>query len=418
MLSKKLFLSSIVLFVLVSLPLISSVGASSDIWSRTYGGKYEDVAYSVVETSDGGFALAGWRRPSLGEHSDLWLVKTDAYGNMEWNGTFGGIEEETAYSLVETSDGGFAAAGFTKSFGAGLADFWLVKTDFYGNMEWNKTYGGAKEDYANYMMITSDGGFALAGYTNSFGVDGFDFLMVKTDNYGNIEWYRTYGGLAYEKAIYLVEESDGGYVLAGTSSSSERDDIFWLVKIDRFGNMMWNKSIGLEMYSSVVKTSDGGFALYGGIVENIWSFSYTTWLIKTDAYGNVLWNQTYGSTYPESFPKYSLVETTDGGFAFAGGNRLNKTDACGNMEWSRIYNGIIHSLDITSNGGYVLAGEIPSETGRSDFWLIKTDQYGIIPEFPSWLILPLFLTVTLVVAIFRRKLSKTGKPAFILGDYT
>jgi hypothetical protein len=405
--SPKLFLSIMLLFVLVSFLFVGSVGASSEMWSRTFGGKYEDVAYFVVETSDGGFALVGWRRPSWGEHSDLCLVKTDVYGNMEWNVTFGGIEEETAYSVVETSDGGFAAAGFTKSFGAGLADFCLVKTDSCGNLEWNKTYGGAKKDYANYVIQTSDGGFALTGYTNSFGVDGFDFLMVKTDAYGNMEWYKTYGGSAHEKAIYLVEESDGGYVLAGTYTDAVGQD-FWLAKTDSFGNMMWNKSIGLEMYSSVVKTSDGGFALYGGTVENIWSFSYTTWLIKTDAYGNVQWNQTYGNRFQESFSAFSLVETSDGGFAFAGGNRLNKTDAYGNMEWSRTYNGTIRSLDLTSNGGYILAGEIPSEEGgRPDFWLAKTDEYGVISEFPSWLILPLFLMATFVAVIVKKRLSQS-----------
>jgi hypothetical protein len=132
-LSKKLFLASTtVLFVLVSLLFIGSVGASSEMWSQTYGGADQEVAHSLVETSDGGYALAGstgWYFPGI---HDFWLVKTDANGNMEWNQTYGESEEEVAYSLVEASDGGFAIAGYTGSFGAGEADFWLIKTDEYG----------------------------------------------------------------------------------------------------------------------------------------------------------------------------------------------------------------------------------------------------------------------------------------------
>jgi len=130
--SKKLFLASTILFVLITLPLIGSVGASSELWSQTYGGEYGDIAYSLVETSDGGYALAGVTSSFGAGLSDFWLVKTDSSGNMEWNQTYGGTEYEVAYSLVATSDGGYALAGSTRSFGAGGYDFWLVKTDANG----------------------------------------------------------------------------------------------------------------------------------------------------------------------------------------------------------------------------------------------------------------------------------------------
>jgi len=132
MLSKKLFLSSIVLFVLVSFPLISSVGASSEMWSQTYGGTSSDSAAAMVQTSDGGYAIAGYTESFGAGSYDFWLVKTDANGNLEWNQTCGGAGIEHAYSLVETSDGGYAIAGYTWSYGAGASDFWLVKTDEYG----------------------------------------------------------------------------------------------------------------------------------------------------------------------------------------------------------------------------------------------------------------------------------------------
>jgi hypothetical protein len=185
-LSKKLFLASAVLFVLASLLFIGSVGASSEMWSQTYGGADQEVAHSLVETSDGGYALAGYTNSSGAGHDDFWLVKTDANGNMEWNQTYGGVESDVANSLVETSDGGYALAGWTASFGAGDNDFWLVKTDANGNMEWNQTYGESEEEVAYSLVEASDGGFAIAGYTGSFGAGEADFWLIKTDEYGII----------------------------------------------------------------------------------------------------------------------------------------------------------------------------------------------------------------------------------------
>jgi len=232
--SKKLFLASTtVLFVLVSLLFIGSVEASSEMWSQTYGGEYGDItysfdiAYSLVETSDGGFALAGYTSSFGAGDYDCWLVKTDAYGNMEWNKTYGGESSDAAYSLVETSDGGFAMAGQLAN------EFWLVKIDASGNMIWNQTYG---EGSASSLVETSDGGYALAGETYIFGAGLFDFWLVKTDAYGNMEWNQTYGGEYGDIAHSLVETSDGGYALAGeTYSFGAGASDFWLVKTDANG---------------------------------------------------------------------------------------------------------------------------------------------------------------------------------------
>jgi hypothetical protein len=180
----KLFLSGIVLFVLLSFPIINAAGASLELWSQTYGGTRSDSAEAMVQTSDGGFALAGYTKSFGAGSYDFWLVKTDEYGNMEWNQTYGGTWIDIAYALVETSDGGYAIAGSTESFGAGRRDFWLVKTDGDGNVEWNQTYGGAQHEVAYGLVTTSDGGYALAGGTWSFGAGGEDFWLVKTDAQG------------------------------------------------------------------------------------------------------------------------------------------------------------------------------------------------------------------------------------------
>jgi predicted secreted protein len=142
----------------------------------------------LIQTSDGGYALAGSTQ-SFGAGSwDFWLVKTDAAGNAQWNRTYGGTSDDEAYALVQTVDGGYALAGYTGSIGAGYYDFWLVKTDASGNEQWNKTYGGTGDDDASALVQTGDGGYALAGRTESFGAGNYDFWLVKTDVESGLAW--------------------------------------------------------------------------------------------------------------------------------------------------------------------------------------------------------------------------------------
>jgi hypothetical protein len=400
--SKKLFLSSAILFVLVSFLFVGSVSASSELWSQTYGGKSTDIGRSLVETSDGGYAIAGETNSFGAGKDDFWLVKIDSNGNMEWNRTYGGVEPDRVYSLIETSDGGYALLGYTY-VGVVNHDILLIKTDANGNMEWNRTYRGAKDEMAYSLVETSDGGYALAGNTND------DFLLVKTDLVGNIVWSKTYGA---GTANSLIKTSDGGYALAGGGR---------LVKTDEHGNMEWNQTYSKGSIRSFVETSDGGYALAGssptGFLES--SFYADFYLAKTDEYGNVEWNRTYNGKGIEN--AYSLVETSDGGYALAGETAtlvygsadfwLVKTDDYGNVKWNQTYGGAnnegAYSLVETFDGGYALAGYTESfGAGSYDFWLIKTDAQGI-PEFPSWT--PLLITLVALVAVMvvcRHKLNK------------
>jgi hypothetical protein len=396
---KRLFLTSIVLIVLVGFLFVDSVGASSTMWSRTYGGAADDEATAVVQTSDGGYAIAGYTE------SGALLLKIDSYGNIEWNQTYVG---GTALSLVETSDGGYALAGRTTSFGVGGYDFWLVKTDEYGVMEWNQKYrGGADDEIASALVEPSDGGYALAGGTS----------LVKTDANGNIQWNKTYGEEGFYSFYSLVATSDGGYALAGCGGFITTS--FWLVKTDEYGTMEWSNEYGeygTSTAHSVVATSDGGYALAGD-TDPFGPEGFDVLLVKTDSNGNMEWNRTYGGTGWDT--AHSLVVTSDGGFALAGTINayttdnsdfwLVKTDRYGNMEWNRTYGETgmenAYSLVEASDGGYVIAGETSSfGAGDSDFWLVKTDEYGVIPEFPSWIILPLVLIVTVGVLLFKRRL--------------
>ena len=392
------------------------------MWSQTYGGAENDYANSVVQTSDGGYAIAGSTQSFGAGNTDFWLVKTDGAGNMKWSRTYGGEVNDIAYSLVQTSDGGFALAGEANSFIGESADFWLVKTDERGNMEWNRTYGGIGNDRAKSLIQTSDGGYALAGSTEAFGAGEWDSWLVKTDEYGDMEWNKTYGGTRSEGASSLIVTSDGGFALAGSTSSFGVGLInFWLVKTDGAGNMEWNQTYGSSIrnfFSSLIEVSDGGFVMAGDIHSGD-AGGENFWLVKTDGAGNMEWNQTYIEADMDR--PHSLVQTSDGGFALAGETKsfgagnfdfwLVKTDGLGNKEWNRTYGGAdidrANSVVQTSDGGYAVAGNTLSfGAGSYDFWLVKTNAQGI-PEFPSWTILPLLLAATVVVIVYRKKLYRT-----------
>jgi predicted secreted protein len=371
---------------------IRGVDAPPVEWSKTYGGTGYENARCMIQTSDGGYALAGDTESFGAGNKDFWLVKTDGSGNMNWNQTYGGNRAEIAFSVVETSDGGYALAGRTMSFGAVMADYCLVKVGASGNQEWRRRYGGTGVEAAQSVVETSDGGYAMAGFTDSFGAGGEDFWLVKVDSSGNHEWNKTYGGPLADSASFLVETDDGGYVLAGyTESFGAGGEDFWLVKVDSSGNHEWNKTYGgagAEVLWSVVETSDGGYAM-AGYTESFGAGDRDFWLVKVDSSGNHEWNKTYGGAGVD--PAHSLVETSvveagDGGYALAGftvsfgaGGQdgwLIKTDANGNMEWNQTYGGnendFLNSVVRTDDGGYALAGFTESSgAGNADFWLIK-----------------------------------------------
>jgi len=417
----KKFMLTVALFGLLMFSLVIPVGASS-MWSQTYGGTEKDGALSLVQTSDGGYAMVGYTCSFGAGEDDFWLIKTDEVGKMQWNRTYGGTGSDIAISLIETSDGGYALVGYTESFGAGSDDFWFVKTDETGNMQWNRTYGGTKGDYAFSLVETADGGYTIAGYTRSYGAGRDDFWLIHVDSSGNAEWNRTYGGWDDDGAIFLVQTSDGGYALVGMTESfghgSDRDD-FWLVKTDSSGNMEWTQTYGgpnNEYGFCLVQTSDGGYAM-AGCTYSFGAGSHDSWLVKTDAFGNMEWNQTYGGTDADGTT--SLIQTADGGYILAGSTKsfgagdfdwwLIKTDGAGNMQWNQTYGGsgtdIASSLVETSDGGYAIAGYTFSVgAGNSDLWLVKTDEQGVIPEFPSWIILPLFMITALFVMVIKKKM--------------
>ncbi len=266
-------------------PISGTVGEGT--WQRTFGGTASDAAYSVQETSDGGYVLAGKTSSFGAGGGDMYLVKTDTNGNELWSRTFGGTDYDGAWSVQETSDGGYILAGSTKSFGAGSLDMYLVKTDANGDKLWSRTFGGTDSDWARSVQETSDGGYILAGGTG--GAGSCDMYLVKTDADGHELWSRTFGGTGSDCAESVQETSDGGYILAGcTGSFGAGSGDMYLVKTDANGNELWSRTFGgtdCDEAWSVQETSDGGYILAG----NTMSFGAgerDMYLVKTDANGN------------------------------------------------------------------------------------------------------------------------------------
>jgi hypothetical protein len=207
-------------------------------FAKTYGVTGSDYAYSVQQTSDGGYIVAGGTASFGAGSVDFLLIKTDANGNIIWVKTYGGISYDNARSVQQTSDGGYIVAGLTSSFGAGNWDVWLIKTDANGNLQWAKTYGGTNYDYAYSVQQTSDGGYIMTGGTASFGAGNWDVWLIKTDANGNLQWAKTYGGTDDDYAYSVQQTSDGGYILAGvTSSFGAGGSDFFLIKTDANGNI-------------------------------------------------------------------------------------------------------------------------------------------------------------------------------------
>jgi hypothetical protein len=220
-----------------------------------------------LQTNDGGYLLAG-RTYSFGAgEDDFWLVKTDANGDSLWSQTYGGFDYEECYSIQQTTDGGYILGGVTRSFGAGDFNFWLVKTDAVGTEEWSRPYGGSNMDFCHSVQQTSDGGFVLAGNTESYGAGGWDYWLVKTNAVGDELWSRTFGGSGYDWCNSVQQRADGGYVLSGNTESYGAGTYdFWLIRTNTDGDSIWSRTFGgseWDRCQSGLWTTDGVYVLAG-----------------------------------------------------------------------------------------------------------------------------------------------------------
>jgi hypothetical protein len=360
---------------------------------KAIGGPESERGNSLIQTSDGGYAIAGFTISFGAGEADVYVVKLDANGNLQWTKTIGGPKDDLGFSLIQTSDGGYAIAGYTSSFGAGNYDVYVVKLDANGNLQWTKTIGGPKGDWGFSLIQTSDGGYAIAGLTISFGAGEWDVYVVKLDANGNLQWTRTIGGPKRDWSFSLIQTSDGGYVIAGyTESFGAGEWDVYVVKLDANGNLQWTKTIGgpgYEIGFSLIQTSDGGHAI-AGATNSFGAGKTDIYVVKLDAKGNLQWTKTIGG--PASETGYSLIQTSDGGYAIAGATQsfgagqldvyVVKLNADGNLQWTKTISAKNEdlgrlSLIQTSDGGYAIAGfTISFGAGKKDVYFVKLDKNG------------------------------------------
>jgi len=300
--------------------LIKTDSNGNKIWDKRFGADETDWGSSVRQTSDGGYIIAGATESYTDGVRAAWLIKTDSNGNKIWDKTYGGYNSEKGYSVQQTSDNGYILAGVTYSYGAGKNDAWLVKTDASGNKLWDKTFGGAETDEVYSIQETTDNGYIMTGYTESYGAGEMDAWLIKTDSNGNKIWDKTFGGADNYIARSVKQTSDGGYIIGGYMNPPT-DDIanFLIIKTDADGNKIWEQTFGGERSErayTVELTSDGGYLLAGTRLGG--GFSKHVWLVKTDANGNKLWDQQSLYRAPSAQEGYSLQRTSDNGYIITG----------------------------------------------------------------------------------------------------
>lgn len=351
---------------------ILKLDADGDIeWQRTLGGSDNESALSVWQTSDGGYIVGAQTKSDDGDVSghhgndDYWIIKLTATGDLEWQRTYGGSANEILGSVYQTSDGGYFVCGLTGSNNGdvsgnhGLTDIWVLKLDNTGAIEWQKTLGGSDFDYANQASQTADGGYIISGYTRS--IDGdlsfsrgeSDIWIIKLDEQGEVEWKNTFGGNMTDVSTSIKQTSDGGYAVIGFTLSTGGDvtthhgsaDI-WVLKLDSAGSLEWQRTFGgtqSEIGTSIQLTNDGGFILIGNssssdgqVSEN--QGSLDCWLVRLDALGDIVWQKTFGGSDDDQ--GFSAVQASDGGFIFCAG---------------------VYSND----------GDVSGHHGNADFWVVK-----------------------------------------------
>lgn len=350
--------------------------------------------------------------------------------SIQWQKSFGGSAAETAKSIVQTPDGGYITAGFSKSsdgnatMNHGNNDVWIVKMDASGNLQWQKSLGGSGDDQANSIRNTSDGGYIVAGFTESTNGDvtlnkGFsDYWIIKLNSLGNIEWQKTYGGIYHDIATSVRQTTDGGYVVAGYTSSNTGDVTgnhgstdYWIIKLDSSGNLQWQKALGGssgERAFDIQQTNDGGYIVagdtysYNGDLTTAPLGSRDFWIVKLGNSGNIIWEKRFGGSGEDN--AYSIAQTADHGYIISGTTTSNngnvtfnngqgdywviKLDTLGSLQWQKTFGGInydqAYSITQSSDESYLVAGYIstlPATTeaptsASSQYWLVKMDYSG------------------------------------------
>ncbi len=338
--------------------LIKTDAEGTLLWSRTYGGSKDDRGQAVIQTTDGGYAITGYAMSDDGDGSnnegfhDNWVLKLDSQGVIEWEQSFGFSGHDHSYDIVESEDGGLFFTGFLditsakadgytdKSYSLtrhGVGEFWGTKLNAQGALEWRKYFGGTNNDRAHAVVTGHDEGFVMAGFSESNDFDisdprgSYDFWVVKISDEGDMVWEHSYGGTGIDIAQDIAKTEDGGYIITGSSISTDGDisgphgesDV-WVIKIDAEGALLWERSYGgsgFDAAESIRPTNDGGYVISGNSKSTDQDLVANTgendlWLLKINAQGTIVWQQTFGGSDLEF--GFDAIETSDNGLVLVG----------------------------------------------------------------------------------------------------
>ena len=363
---------------------ISSLSGEIE-WQKTFGGSGDDVARSVIETNDGGYAVIGYTNSINGdivdktnEENDFWVLKLDKNGTIEWNRTYGGSGDDKGRAIIQTLDGGYAITGPSKSADGdgsnnqGQHDHWLVKLDASGSIQWEKSYGFAGHDHSHSLFQTEDGGYFIGGYLDVDGSNGLgnetvntkhgvgEFWVQKLDNKGNLEWRRYFGGSNNDRIYKVLQAHDGNFLLVGSTESDDFDISnsngsydFWVIKINTKGEMLWQKTYGgsgIDDAYGAVATVDGNYIIVGSAISDDGNISSSKgnsdfWVIKVNGSGDLLWEKSYGGSSFDAPFDIAKAHNIFSSYLIAGNSKSSD-------------------------------GDVIKNNGENDFWIIKIDEAG------------------------------------------
>jgi len=313
-------------------------------WERTYGGSRVDYASCVAQTSDGGYIVTGYTYSfSPDSTTDVYVLKLDAFGDTVWTRTYGGSYCDCGNSIAQTSDGGYIIAGLTESFGVepGWYDVYVLKLNAIGDTIWTRIYNNGDWDFGRSVSPTSDDGYIIAGWTSSYGSDTSfsNIYVLKLNSYGDTIWTRTYSGNGNSDGYSILCTHGGGYIVAGNTHSIDGDAQVFILKLDVLGDTIWTRTYGGDdddLGYSIALTSNGDYVIAGmtGIFgTGIWD----VYVLKLDAFGDIIWTRTYGGSFSD----------------------------------------VGHSVSSTFNGGCIVAGNTNSfGAGERDVYVLKLDTFG------------------------------------------
>ena len=398
-------------------------------WQKCLGGTGFDYAQSIHSTPNGGYIMVGSTTSTDGDvtgnhgYNDAWVVKLSSTGSMQWQKTLGGTDNDEAYSIQPTPDGGYIVAGATYSTNGdftgnhGSYDAWVVKLSSTGSLQWQKVLGGTNNDAAKSIQPTPDGGYIVAGSTDSTNGDvtgnhgNQDAWVVKISSSGDLQWQKCLGGTINEWANSIQITPDGGYIMAGYTYSIDGDvtgnhgrDDAWVVKLSNTGSLQWQNCLGgtSDDQASIIQPSpDGGYILTGQTVSNNGDVignhgGDDAWVVKLNSMGSLQWQKCLGGG--SSDWAYNIQPTPDGSYIIAGSANSNDADVTGNhgvwdawvvkmsntgnLQWQKCLGGTSNeqflSVQVTPDEGYILAGytnsangDITGNHGQTDVWVVK-----------------------------------------------